>query len=303
MRHAFRQIIVFHSHVCGDTLCVYKVRLFTHSLEAILRLKFYHCCEGGLFFFIVYVHYRSDETTCSFSLRGWGKALYCSGEPQLSFSSTEKRHERLMEGENCWDWKFISFIFVFYFALNNFMLDILLKNGLFLYAELKIQHASLEKFENLRRHKTEGFSSSKALVVRRGAPFRVSLQLEGRPFNPKMDSLRIKLSLGTHRSPPQSLICKLGQYSFASLSFLVSGLQYMFMPVTFSKKASSTRWQAYFEPQGLDLHRPSIFISCPVSASVGSYTLELGVSTQGKRRRCMIGKFILLCNPWCSGKR
>lgn len=127
MRRTFRQIIVFHSHPCGDALCVYKVSLVTHSLEAILRLKFYHCCQGGSFFFIVDVHYRSDETTCSFSLRGWGKALYCSGERQLSFSSTEKRHERLMEGENCWDWKCISFIFVFYFALNNFMLDILLK--------------------------------------------------------------------------------------------------------------------------------------------------------------------------------
>lgn len=44
----------------------------------------------------------------TFSLRGWGKALYCSGEWQLSFSRTNKRHDRLMEGEICLDWKFIS---------------------------------------------------------------------------------------------------------------------------------------------------------------------------------------------------
>ncbi|CAF96527.1 unnamed protein product, partial [Tetraodon nigroviridis] len=137
---------------------------------------------------------------------------------------------------------------------------------------LNIQHASLETSENLQRHKTEGFSSSKALVVRRGAPFRVSLQLEGRPFNPKCDSLRVKLSLGP---------------------------QHMVIPVTFSKKPSSARWQAYFKPEGLDLHRPSIWIFSPASASVGSYGFQLCVFTLGKIRRCMMGQFVLLCNPWC----
>uniref|UniRef100_H3CNN9 protein-glutamine gamma-glutamyltransferase n=1 Tax=Tetraodon nigroviridis TaxID=99883 RepID=H3CNN9_TETNG len=139
------------------------------------------------------------------------------------------------------------------------------------FAELNIQHASLETSENLQRHKTEGFSSSKALVVRRGAPFRVSLQLEGRPFNPKCDSLRVKLSLGT-QTP--STFC----YSF---------------------KPSSARWQAYFKPEGLDLHRPSIWIFSPASASVGSYGFQLCVFTLGKIRRCMMGQFVLLCNPWC----
>lgn len=67
----------------------------------------------------------------------------------------------------------------------------------FVFAELNIQHGSLEKSENLQRHRTEGFGSTAALVVRRGGPFRVTLQLEGRPFNPKTDALRIKLSQGT----------------------------------------------------------------------------------------------------------
>lgn len=56
----------------------------------------------------------------------------------------------------------------------------------------------MEKSENLQSHRTEGFSSSKTLVVRRGAPLRISLQLEGRPFDPQTDSLRIKVMLGTH---------------------------------------------------------------------------------------------------------
>lgn len=64
------------------------------------------------------------------------------------------------------------------------------------FADLSIQHVNPEKSENLKRHRTEGFSSSSALVVRRGAPFRISLQLKGRPFNPKTDTMKIKVMLG-----------------------------------------------------------------------------------------------------------
>ena len=64
------------------------------------------------------------------------------------------------------------------------------------FADLSIKNVNLEKSENLEKHRTEDFSTSKSLVVRRGAPFRVSLQLEGRAFNPKTDSLRIKVMLG-----------------------------------------------------------------------------------------------------------
>ena len=56
---------------------------------------------------------------------------------------------------------------------------------------------NLEKSENLKKHRTEGFSGSKALVVRRGAPFRIRLKLEGRSFNPQTDSLRVKVMLGS----------------------------------------------------------------------------------------------------------
>lgn len=65
------------------------------------------------------------------------------------------------------------------------------------FAGLSFKNVNLEKSENLEKHRTEDFSTSKSLVVRRGAPFRVSLQLEGRAFNPKTDSLRIKVMLGS----------------------------------------------------------------------------------------------------------
>uniref|UniRef100_A0A8C9WYZ8 protein-glutamine gamma-glutamyltransferase n=1 Tax=Sander lucioperca TaxID=283035 RepID=A0A8C9WYZ8_SANLU len=137
---------------------------------------------------------------------------------------------------------------------------------------MKMQNVNLEKSENLKRHRTQGFSSSKALVVRRGAPFRVSLQLKGQAFNPKTDSLRIKVTLGR---------------------------LYMIMPVTFSKNIPSSQWKAYMDPEGLNLQNPSIFISSPASASVGCYGFQLCVFTQGSQKTCAFGKFILLCNPWC----
>ncbi|XP_030277235.1 transglutaminase 5, like isoform X1 [Sparus aurata] len=137
---------------------------------------------------------------------------------------------------------------------------------------LSFKNVNLEKSENLEKHRTEDFSTSKSLVVRRGAPFRVSLQLEGRAFNPKTDSLRIKVMLGR---------------------------LYVAMPVTFVKHASSTHWTAYIEPKGLNLQSPSIYISPPATASVGSYRFQVSAFTQNNQKTRASGRFILLCNPWC----
>ncbi|KAE8298321.1 Protein-glutamine gamma-glutamyltransferase 5 [Larimichthys crocea] len=137
--------------------------------------------------------------------------------------------------------------------------------------DLCIQNVNLERSENMARHRTEDFSDSKALVVRRGAPFRVTLQLGRRPFNPKTDSLRIKVMLGR---------------------------LYVVMPVTFSKRGS-THWKAYIDPEALNLQNPSIFIHTPASASVGCYRFQLCVFTQSGQKTYDFGKFILLCNPWC----
>lgn len=65
--------------------------------------------------------------------------------------------------------------------------------------DLLVKNVNLETSENLWKHRTEDFSSSKTLVVRRGAPFKITLRLEGRPLNPRTDSLRIKVLLGSLR--------------------------------------------------------------------------------------------------------
>ncbi|XP_059184843.1 transglutaminase 5, like [Centropristis striata] len=137
---------------------------------------------------------------------------------------------------------------------------------------LKIQNVNLEKSENMEKHRTEGFSSSKALVVRRGAPFRVSLKLEGRAFNPKTDTLRIKVNLGR---------------------------LYVVIPVTYSTKVSSSRWRAYINLESLNLQNPSIFISSPATASVGRYKFQVYLITKDSKKACTFGRFTLLCNPWC----
>nr|XP_019952098.1 PREDICTED: protein-glutamine gamma-glutamyltransferase 5-like [Paralichthys olivaceus] len=138
--------------------------------------------------------------------------------------------------------------------------------------DIFIKNVDMEQSENLERHRTDGFSSAKSLVVRRGAPFRISLQLEGRPFNPKTDSLRVKIMLGR---------------------------LYVIMPITFCRRVSSSRWGAYIDPENLNLQSPSIFISSPASASVGHYGFQLCVFSQGSQQARTYGKFILLCNPWC----
>ncbi|XP_038162152.1 transglutaminase 5, like [Cyprinodon tularosa] len=139
--------------------------------------------------------------------------------------------------------------------------------------DLSIKYVNLELAENLQRHRTNGFSNTEALVVRRGAPFQITVQLKGRPFDPRTDSVRIKVTLGR---------------------------LYAVMPVTFSRRNPSSRWNAYIDPNNLDFQRLSIFVSSPASASVGRYKFQLYVSSQDGQRSAVVGDFTMLCNPWCS---
>ncbi|XP_062315960.1 transglutaminase 5, like isoform X1 [Osmerus eperlanus] len=136
--------------------------------------------------------------------------------------------------------------------------------------DLSVQYVNLEELDNQQKHETQGFTP-RSLVVRRGAPFRVTLTLSGRPFNPQTDTLIFKALLGR--------------------------LQVSF-PITFSKKASRSRWGACFNQEGLNTLVPSVFLSTPASAAVGQYSLQLHVLTQHGQKAYMVGRFILLCNPW-----
>ncbi|CAN9511871.1 unnamed protein product [Ophioblennius macclurei] len=139
--------------------------------------------------------------------------------------------------------------------------------------DLSIEYVNLEQSDNLERHHTDGFSSSNSLVVRRGEPFKISVRMAGRPFNPRTDSIRIKIMLGR---------------------------LYVIMPVTFHRKPSSSHWKAYIDPRAMNPSEPTIYICSPASASVGCYRFQLFVFTRNNRRSSAAGKFVMLCNPWCS---
>ncbi|XP_051931082.1 transglutaminase 5, like isoform X2 [Hippocampus zosterae] len=135
-----------------------------------------------------------------------------------------------------------------------------------------MQQVELEIEENLQRHRTAGFSHSKTLVVRRGAPFRVSLPMKNSPFDPSADTLRVKVMLGR---------------------------LYVNMPVTLPENSPSSRWAAFVDPEGLDVTNPSVYICAPFSASVGCYSFKVSAFAQDKLKFRASSKFILLCNPWC----
>ncbi|XP_056462367.1 transglutaminase 5, like [Gadus chalcogrammus] len=139
--------------------------------------------------------------------------------------------------------------------------------------DLVIKHVKLWRHDNQKLHQTEGFVGAKALVVRRGNPFRISLKLNERPFNPKTDALVFKFSIG---------------HLFVKRS------------VTFSKVSLCSRWGACMDPEGPDLQCPSILISTPATAPVGTYSIQMFVFTPSSRKSYRLGNFTLLCNPWCS---
>lgn len=100
----------------------------------------------------------------------------------------------------------------------------------------------------------------------------------------------------------QTFVCNRFQKLLCLIAFLSAGHLFVVVPITFSKTASSSHWKAYMDPEHLNLQCPSIFISSPASASVGSYRFQLCVFTQNSWKTCAFGKFILIFNPWCRGE-
>ncbi|XP_055077588.1 transglutaminase 5, like isoform X2 [Periophthalmus magnuspinnatus] len=138
--------------------------------------------------------------------------------------------------------------------------------------KFKLYGVDLKLAENLSRHRTDGFISSKELVVRRGAAFKVGLELKGRPFNPNTDILKIKIMLGR---------------------------LYTIMPVSYRPKHSDSLWTAFMDLSSFNPQQPCVYISPPASAPVGRYKLVICAFTKDGQSVCTLGKLTLLCNPWC----
>lgn len=93
-------------------------------------------------------------------------------------------------------WSVISYFKLFLFLYEKFF-SVLTNNLTFTHfsTELKLRNVHLQQVQNQIRHKTDGLSSS-TLVLRRGQPFTILINYDGRPFDPLKDKLFFRIVLG-----------------------------------------------------------------------------------------------------------
>ncbi|KAL1273387.1 hypothetical protein QQF64_029249 [Cirrhinus molitorella] len=139
----------------------------------------------------------------------------------------------------------------------------------------RVRTINLQQVQNQTSHKTEGLSST-TVVLRRGQAFTVTINYEGRPFDPLKEKMIFQIVLG-----PLSVD----------------------VPVSTSGQPSLTQWTAILErsvPGTTASRALSVSLSSPASASIGVYTLQLRVKTGlGVEKTHSVGQITLLCNPWC----
>uniref|UniRef100_A0A8C1ZWL9 protein-glutamine gamma-glutamyltransferase n=1 Tax=Cyprinus carpio TaxID=7962 RepID=A0A8C1ZWL9_CYPCA len=132
--------------------------------------------------------------------------------------------------------------------------------------------------QNQTRHKTDGLSSS-TLVLRRGQAFTVTINYDGRPFDPLKEKLIFRIVLGM-------FLCPIA----------------VEVPVSRFGQPSLTQWTAVLErsvPNPTGPRALSVTLSSPATASIGVYTLQLRVEARLSVKTHLLGQFTLLCNPWC----
>ncbi|XP_073707867.1 protein-glutamine gamma-glutamyltransferase 5-like [Garra rufa] len=139
----------------------------------------------------------------------------------------------------------------------------------------RIRTINLQKVQNQTLHKTEGLSST-TVVLRRGQAFTVTINYDGRAFDPLKEKMIFQIVLG-----PLSVD----------------------VPVSRLAQPSLTQWTAVLErsvPGPTAARTLSVSLSSPASASIGVYTLKLRVKPRlSVERTHSVGQITLLCNPWC----
>lgn len=160
------------------------------------------------------------------------------------------------------------------------------------------------------RHHTEEISFDH-LIVRRGQAFNIILYFRNRGFEPDLDNIVFVAETGEkpcwHTGEGVE-----GRVSGAGR--LPQGLNSASLPGPMPDLAKGTR--AVFSLSGR--HSPSpwmasletnkassleVSLCAPPMAPVGQYLLKVHIdSFQGSVTAYQLGKFILLFNPWCSGK-
>ncbi|XP_056315321.1 transglutaminase 5, like [Danio aesculapii] len=140
--------------------------------------------------------------------------------------------------------------------------------------EFKFVSVNLQQVQNQLQHRTDGLSSG-SLVLRRGQTFTVTINYDGRPFDPQWEKLQFRIILG-----PLSVD----------------------VPVSSYGQPSSSQWFAFLErglPNPSGFRTLTVSLSSPASSSIGVYTLQLRVQTRSSAKTHLLGQFTLLANPWC----
>ncbi|XP_067230338.1 protein-glutamine gamma-glutamyltransferase 5-like [Chanodichthys erythropterus] len=138
--------------------------------------------------------------------------------------------------------------------------------------QFKVQNVDLQQVRNQIQHRTDGLSS-KTLVLRRGQPFTILINYDGRPFDPQREKL-----------------------------VFVLGPLDVEVPLSVSGQPSPNKWSAIQEKSLSIPYAPcplAVSLCSPVSAYVGVYKLQLIVETGWSAKTFSLGYFTLLCNPWC----
>ncbi|XP_070600436.1 protein-glutamine gamma-glutamyltransferase 2 [Erythrolamprus reginae] len=116
---------------------------------------------------------------------------------------------------------------------------------------------------------------SEKLIVRRGQPFKITLNFSGRAYEEGVD----KLTFVTETGP-----CPIESSGTRS-------------PFPLSCSLEGSAWSSAVEQQdGLSL---LVAISSPPDTRIGRYRLVLDASTQAQGSSFPLGEFMLLFNPWC----
>lgn len=160
------------------------------------------------------------------------------------------------------------------------------------------------------RHHTEEISFDH-LIVRRGQAFNITLYFRNRSFEPDLDNIIFVAETGEN---PCWHTGRVWGQSLRSWEVSSEGLNSASLPGPMPDLAKGTR--AVFSLAGR--HSPSpwmasletnkassleVSLCAPPMAPVGQYLLKVHIdSFQGSVTAYQLGKFILLFNPWCSGK-
>uniref|UniRef100_A0A4W3HD08 Transglutaminase N-terminal domain-containing protein n=1 Tax=Callorhinchus milii TaxID=7868 RepID=A0A4W3HD08_CALMI len=126
--------------------------------------------------------------------------------------------------------------------------------------------------KNNKEHRTDEISI-KRLIVRRGLEFRIRVDFSQSGFN----NGRIVLIAETGSRPSHS-----------------AGTQVL---IPLSNSLDPNEWSATMK--GRSSCEMSLIINSSPNAKIGRYTLKLHDATE--EQAYVLGEFVLLFNPWCSG--